>query len=278
MSQTAPDGPLILIKYGGNAMLNEQLKQRVVENIHKVSASGARIVLVHGGGPFIQKILELAKIESEFIAGHRKTTPEALRYIEMALKGEVNGSLVNLLNRTGLRAVGLSGKDGRMVRAQRRYHRESVNGWETQTDLGLVGNVKSIDPSLIRGLLDGGFLPVVTCLASDERGDDYNINADMFAGHLAGALGADRYLVLTDVDGVLTDIDDPNSLLPELRLTDLKEMMGTVIRGGMIPKLESCQIALEKGAREACIINGTKPEQLLVAALENEISGTIIKA
>jgi len=278
MSQTAPDEPLILIKYGGNAMLNEQLKQRVVENIHKVSASGARIVLVHGGGPFIKKILELAKIESEFIAGHRKTTPEALRYIEMALKGEVNGSLVNLLNRTGLRAVGLSGKDGRMVRAQRRYHRESVNGWETQTDLGLVGDVKSIDPSLIRGLLDGGFLPVVTCLASDEKGDDYNINADMFAGHLAGALGADRYLVLTDVDGVLTDIDDPDSLLPELRLTELKEMVGTVIRGGMIPKLESCQIALEKGAREACIINGTKPEQLLVAALENEISGTIIKA
>jgi len=164
------------------------------------------------------------------------------------------------------------------VRAQRRYHRESVNGRETQTDLGLVGDVKSIDPSLIRGLLDGGFLPVVTCLASDEKGDDYNINADMFAGHLAGALGADRYLVLTDVDGVLTDIDDPDSLLPELRLTELKEMVGTVIRGGMIPKLESCQIALEKGAREACIINGTKPEQLLVAALENEISGTIIKA
>jgi len=270
------DQPLVLIKYGGNAMLNESLKQAVINNIKRLQTAGYRTVLVHGGGPFIKNMLELVKIESEFIDGHRKTTPEALKYIEMALKGEVNGSLVNLLNRAGIRAVGLSGKDGRMVLARKRYHQKEVGGKTEKFDLGQVGDVVEVDTKLLDSLLEQHFLPVVTCIASDETGNDYNINADMFAGALAGALAADHYLVLTDVDGLLRDIKDPDSLIEELRVAELSELMGTVIQGGMIPKLESCQVALDQGAKTARIINGTKPDSIHDAVVSDKIIGTKI--
>lgn len=270
--------PLVLIKYGGNAMLNESLQRAVVDSIRRLREAGVRVVIVHGGGPFIKKMLRLVKIESEFIGGHRKTTPEALRYIEMALKGEVNGVLVNLLNQAGLRAVGLSGKDGQMVIARKRYHRVTENGRTVEHDLGQVGDVERIDTSLVRSLLKADYLPVVTCIASGEDGQDYNINADMFAGHLAGALEADRYLVLTDVDGLMKDLEDPDSLIDSLQLDELDELFGNVIKGGMIPKLESCRIAIEEGAGQATIINGTKPEYILDAALKDQFTGTQINA
>ena len=257
-------------------MLSERLKQSVVQNIWKLHSKGYRIVLVHGGGPFIQRMLELVKIESEFIEGHRKTSSEALKYIEMALKGEVNGSLVNLLNKTGLKAIGLSGKDGRMVLARKRYHLKKQNGKEVRLDLGQVGDVEQVDTSLLDTLLEEGYLPVVTCIASDEEGDDYNINADMFAGNLAGALGATHYLVLTDVDGLLEDIDDPSSVIRKLNLKELDSLYGSVIKGGMIPKLESCELALRQGARSARIINGTKPEAIFEAVNTEKIIGTEI--
>ncbi len=268
--------PLILIKYGGNAMLSERLKQSVVQNIWELHNEGFPLVLVHGGGPFIKKMLELVKIESEFIEGHRKTTPEALRYIEMALKGEVNGSLVNLLNKAGLKAVGLSGKDGKMVRAKKRYHISREGGKAQHHDLGQVGDVDKVDTSLLDTLLAGAYVPVITCIASDEAGNDYNINADMFAGHLAGALKADHYLVLTDVDGLLRNIDDPASIIQKLHLEELAPLFGTVIQGGMIPKLESCQAALRQGARSARIINGTRPESIREAVQSEKIIGTEI--
>lgn len=264
--------PIALIKYGGNAMLNDALKQGVVDSLVQLSEQGVRVVLVHGGGPFIHNILEMAGIASEFIGGHRKTTPEALKYIEMALKGEVNGNLVRLLNLAGLRAVGLSGKDGQMVRAKKRYHETQENGQRVQHDLGQVGDVESVDTRLLHSLLDQGFLPVVTCIASDAEGQDYNINADMFAGALAGALRAQDYLVLTDVDGLLRDIADPSSIISKVKLADLPALFGTVIKGGMIPKLESCQTALNQGAHRARIVNGTKPETLSEAILSNNHS------
>lgn len=236
-----------------------------------------RVVVVHGGGPFIQETLDMAGVESEFIAGHRRTTPEALRYVEMALKGRVNGELVGLFNSAGARAVGLSGKDGRMVTAVRRVHTEDVDGIRRPIDIGQVGDVASIDTRLLSMLLEEDYLPVVTCIAADEQGEDYNINADMFAGHLAGALRADHYLVLTDVDGVLRDLDDPGSLITDMTIDELQCMLDTVITGGMIPKLESCRIALEAGAREASILNGRKPAQLRQASI-GEMCGTRIHA
>ncbi len=268
--------PLALIKYGGNAMLNEGLKQAVVNNIKQLTERGVQTVLVHGGGPFIKRALDMAGIASEFIGGHRKTTPEALKYIEMALKGEVNSSLVNLLNASGLKAVGLSGKDGAMAIARKRYHLAQENGQDVKHDLGQVGDVESIDTTLPRTLLQHGFLPVITCIASDKKGNDYNINADMFAGALAGALAADDYLVLTDVDGLLRDLNDPASIIRELPLSELPRLMGTVIKGGMIPKLESCEAALRGGARRARIVNGTQPDTIAKAVLSSHSTGTEI--
>lgn len=266
---------LLLIKYGGNAMRSDELKRRIVAQIVQLRENGQHVVVVHGGGPFIGEMLDMAGIASEFVGGHRKTSPDALRFVEMVLKGRVNGELVQLFNSSGQRAVGLSGKDGRMVTAVRRVHSQTVDGATEQHDLGRVGDVVSVDTTLLTLLLERGYIPVVTCIAPDARGEDYNINADMFAGHLAGALKADRYLVLTDVDGVLADINDPSSLIGDISVAELQGMMGTVIVGGMIPKLESCRIALENGAAEARIINGMKPEQLHAAA-SGEACGTRI--
>lgn len=273
---TATDQPLVLIKYGGNAMRSEDLQRAVIDSIRQLRDQGRRVVVVHGGGPFIKRMLETVKIESEFIEGHRKTTPEALKYIEMALKGEVNGRLVSLLNQAGQRAVGLSGKDGKTVEAVKRYHIVEKDGKSTRYDLGQVGDVAAVDTTLIELLLDKGYLPVITCIASDKEGRDFNINGDMFAGHLAGALKVDQYLVLTDVDGLMRDIRQPDTLIPSLPLNEMEGLFGSVIKGGMIPKMESCQIALEKGAKTARIINGTKPEQILDAVLTEKAVGTNI--
>lgn len=265
--------PIMVFKYGGNAMLNEQLKTEIITNLIDLKSTGVDIVIVHGGGPFIKEMLLTAKVESEFIDGHRVTTPEALKFVEMALKGNVNGDLVRLFNKHGQSAVGLSGKDGQTVIAEKRFHKTEGE----ERDLGRVGNVKSVNTSLLNMLLKADYLPVITCLASDESGSDYNINADMFAGHIAGALNAEQLIVMTDVDGLMTDINNPDSLLSEVNGTRIAELQqNKTIKGGMIPKIEACTVALEKGARAARIINGTKPQQIKQQASENK-PGTLIQ-
>ena len=250
---------LILLKYGGNAMLNDELTQQILRKVIEFSSSGYDVVLVHGGGPFIKENLSRAGIDSEFVGGHRKTTPEAMKYIEMALKGEVNSRLVRIINELGDTAVGLSGKDGKIARADKRYF---TNDSGEQIDIGQVGDVVDMDTSLIFTLLESGYLPVITSVAYSAQGTDYNVNADMFAGFLAGKLKANHFVLLTDVDGLMKDPEDKDSLLRNLKLEDLKGLMGTTIKGGMIPKTEACKIALELGAENAIITNGTKPEYL----------------
>ena len=273
----SPTKPLLLFKYGGNAMVNEELKKKVLENICSLKKMGYDVVIIHGGGPFIGKALEKARIESEFIDGLRKTTTEAFEYVEMALKGKVNGSLVSMFNTLGQAAVGLSGKDGQTVVATKRLHKKVVNGEIEEVDLGQVGDVASVNPSLLRLLLDNDYLPVVTCLAADRSGNGFNINADIFAGHIAGVLKADQYIVLTDVDGLLRDKDDPKSLIGEISLSETQQLTEQgVIKSGMIPKVESCEIAINKGAALARIINGTKPEQILTV-VDEHTPGTVIK-
>lgn len=267
---------LVLIKYGGNAMVSEEVRREVADSIRRLRDQGASVVVVHGGGPFIAKMLAAMNIESEFIEGHRKTTPEALKYVEIALKGEVNGALVGLFNRMGLRAVGLSGKDGQMVTATKRRQVLDRNGCVIECDLGRVGDVDRIDTSLVTELIDAGYLPVITCIAAGDDGLDFNVNADMFAGHLAGALNADRYLVLTDVDGVMKDIHDSTSRIASLHVDEIEALSSDIIQGGMIPKLESCRIAIEGGAERACIINGTRADSILEATLEDQFTGTLI--
>lgn len=263
----------MVFKYGGNAMLNEQLKNEIITNLLDLKSRGIDVVVVHGGGPFIKETLLTAKVESEFIDGHRVTTPEALKYVEMALKGNVNGDLVRLFNKHGQKAVGLSGKDGQTVLAEKRFHKTG----DEERDLGRVGNVKTVNPHLINLLLQNDYLPVLTCVASDESGSDYNINADMFAGHIAGALKAEQFIVMTDVDGLMTDINDPQSLLNKadgIRIAELRDK--GIIKGGMIPKIEACTTALENGAKAARIINGTKPQQIKQQAGDHK-PGTLIQ-
>ena len=305
----------ILIKYGGNAMTSDALKNEIAAIIAQISKAGVEVVLVHGGGPFINKALEAAGIVSEFFDGQRYTTAEALVHIEKALKGEVNSSLVGLLNRTGLRAVGLSGKDGMMVTAEKRWHTrtggehegeskleskghdeggkgefgdkkdeikgqkdEIEDGNEGKIDIGLVGNVIAVDPLLIDLMLSNGYTPVIACIASDMAGNDYNINADMLAGHIAAALNVDEYIVLTDVDGLFRNFPDPGSLIREISLSDLPELYRDVVRGGMIPKVQSCEIALKGGVGRAVMLNGTKPAQIRELVMEQGAPGTVIQS
>lgn len=259
-------------------MTNEALKRQVLTHICALQSRGFDVVIVHGGGPFIKAALEGAGIASEFIDGHRKTTADAFAHIEMALKGKVNSSLVGLVNTLGYKAVGLSGKDGAIVTAKKRQHHSNTNGVLTQVDLGQVGDVDQVDTTLIKLLLQHRYIPVVTCIAADKNGTGYNINGDMFAGHLAGALRATQYVVLTDVDGLLRDKDKPSSLIREINLRDTSQLFeNNTIQGGMIPKIESCEIAVQNGAQLARIINGTVPDQILQLS-ENKPVGTLIKS
>lgn len=267
----------VLIKYGGNAMINEELKRAIAKKIKSLQEHGSQVILVHGGGPFINKSLEEAGITTQFFDGHRHTSPEALRCIEKTLKGEVNSSLVNLLNKQGLKAVGLSGKDGQLAIAQKRWHQaKNEKGEKTRFDLGQVGDVKVVNSKLPELLLENGYTPVVTCIASDESGNDYNINGDVFAGKIAAALKVDAYIVLTDVDGLYLDFPDPASILKEVKVNDMASYFGNVITGGMIPKIESCLGAVEAGVRKAVILNGTQPEQISDYIINHQSIGTTI--
>lgn len=267
---------IVLIKYGGNAMTVETFRDQVFDQLAVLRALEIHPVIVHGGGPVIKELLKVAGIESEFIGGHRKTDRTAMKYVEMALSGQINGDIVRGLNSRGLKAVGLSGKDGSMVTAERRYHEEE--GSENGIDLGYVGNVVSVDTGLITTLLKNDYLPVIAPIGTGSDQKDYNINADMFAGHLAGALKAEAFVAMTDVDGLMQDIDRPDSLLETVTSEEIHAMMGTVIEGGMIPKAEACLIALQQGVRKAHIINGTKPDTLLNKLLTYRKSGTTIEA
>lgn len=276
MSQSDTPRPLMLFKYGGNAMIKDSLKREVLSSICYLKESGYDVVIVHGGGPFIENILATAKIESEFVEGQRKTSKEALKYIEMALKGEVGGSIVNIINKLGFSGVSLSGKDGKIVTAKRRVQTIEVDGKEQEVDLGLVGDIESIDTTLIKLLLAHGYVPVITCIASDSEGIDYNINADILAGAIAGALGADQFVLLTDVDGIMKDKTDPATLIPKISLDEIEALSRNVIQGGMIPKVESAAMALNMGAKNARIINGTKPQIISSLTSKEIILGTII--
>ncbi|MCH7398613.1 acetylglutamate kinase [Belliella sp. DSM 107340] len=267
----------LLIKYGGNAMINKELKQQIAQALFLLKKAGHQITLVHGGGPFINNALEKAKIASEFIEGQRQTSPEALEEIQKTLIGEVNSDLTHLFSQHQLSAVGLSGLDCEMVRVEKKkLQKTTENGIIDEIDLGRVGQVKSVDTSLINTLLNQNFTPVIACLGADEDGLVYNINADDFAGEIGAALDVDYYVSLTDVDGLYRNYPDPASLISNISLEDLPKYYGSIIQGGMIPKIQSCELALKKGVKNALILNGTKPKQLL-DFFENKLkSGTTI--
>lgn len=268
---------LILIKAGGNALKDEETKNGIVSQISILTKLGAKVVVVHGGGIEIKQLLDDVGVVSEFVGGHRKTDAKAMGYVEMALSGMVNKELVGFLNANNVRAVGISGRDASMVRATKRFHVVETDGVEEKHDLGFVGDVDTIDTKLIHTLADAGYIPVLSPVSSGENGESYNVNADMFAGHMAGALKAEKFVALTNIDGLLKDLDDPESIISGLTPKEARDLFGSVIQGGMIPKIEACLIALEKGVNSSHIINGTKKDLLLRILLTNEKLGTEIK-
>lgn len=269
-------GKTVLIKYGGNAMVVDRYKKQVIKEICELKKRGIAPVVVHGGGPAIKELLGDVGIESEFIGGHRKTGEKAMGYVEMALSGKVNSEIVKLIQNEGFKAVGISGKDGGLVTATKRIHRVEDCGGTRQVDLGHVGNVSKVDTGIVETHLNAGYIPVIAPIGVGEDLKDYNINADMFAGHLAGALKVRDYIVLTDVDGLMENKDDPGTLVRNLKTSAVKEEMGKIIQGGMIPKVESCMIALDKGAQYAHIINGMKAGTILKELFTSEGCGTKI--
>lgn len=269
-------GSVVLLKYGGNAMINSRAKMMAFDQIKILNDLGILTVIVHGGGPFIRELLELADIRFDFIDGHRRTDRKAMKYVEMALNGQVNGEIVKELNSRGLKAVGLTGKDASMVRAVKRYHETEKNGKKLKTDLGYVGDVDTVDTGLVELLLENDYLPVIAPIGIGDDGDNYNINADMFAGHLAGALRVSAFIAMTDVDGLMKNPDDTSTKIDSAGIEDIRSIMGGSIQGGMIPKVEACLIALDRGVKKAHIINGMKPNTLLNELLTNRKDGTTI--
>lgn len=263
----------ILIKYGGNAMKDEALQKSVINVISSLKAKGYAPILVHGGGPFIEQFLEYGKIQSKFVQGLRFTSEESIPFVEAALRGFVNGNLVGLALREGLKAIGLSGKDGRSVTCIPK----KVVIDDKQHSIGRVGEVESIDTSLYETLLDDDYFPILASIAMDEEGYEYNVNADIFAGALAAALDADHFMVLTNIDGLMEDPAKPETIIHEIDEQTLKTSDKIKISEGMMPKMEACFTAANGGVKNVRIINGQKPELFFKALTEGGIGTKILQ-
>ena len=259
-------GKIVVIKYGGNAMVNEQLKQQVMEDIALLWLIGVKVVLVHGGGPEISETMKRLGKQAQFVNGLRVTDRETVDIVQMVLAGKINKTLVNLLQMKGGHAVGLSGIDGGIIEA-------------TMKDeaLGYVGTITRIRTQPITDLLEKNYIPVISTVASDRQGNTYNINGDTAAAYIAGALNAERLIMMTDIAGILRDKDDPDTLIPALTVTEAKKLFDEgVISGGMIPKVDCCIEAIGKGVKHVVIMDGRVPHSILMELLTNEGAGTMV--
>lgn len=258
-------------------MINQELKVQIAQTLYRLKNAGHDIVLVHGGGPFINTALKKANIPSEFIEGQRQTSPEAMFEIQKTLIGEVNADLVKVFSRQDLKAVGMSGLDNQsVIVSPKKLQFNLSDGSLEEVDLGRVGQISSVDPALTQSLLQAKFLPIMACIAADTEGLSYNVNADDFAGEVAAAIEADYYISLTDVDGLYQNYPDPTSILNTISLSELPDLYGKIIQGGMIPKIQSLENALKKGVKNSLILNGTQPEQLLNYFEKGSTIGTTI--
>ena len=260
-------GKTVVIKYGGNAMINEELKQQVMEDICLLWLIGVKVVLIHGGGPEISETMKRLGKKSEFVNGLRVTDRETVDIVQMVLAGKVNKTLVNLLQMKGGHAIGLSGIDGGILEA-------------TMKDeaLGYVGEVTKIRTQPITDILEKNYIPVISTIASDRQGNTFNINGDTAAASIAGALGAECLIMMTDIAGLLMDKDDPSTLIPTVTISEAKKLFETgVISGGMIPKVNCCIEAIEKGVRHVVMMDGRVPHSILMELLTDEGAGTMVK-
>lgn len=259
-------GKVVVIKYGGNAMINESLKKQVMEDIVLLWLIGVKVVLVHGGGPEINDLMERLGKKAEFVDGLRVTDKETVDIVEMVLAGKVNKSLVNLLQVQGANVMGVSGIDGKLIEA--RFKNEK---------LGYVGEITKINIEPVEGILEYGYIPVISTVACDKKGNTYNINGDTAAAFIAGALKAERLIMMTDIAGVLRDKDDPSTLIPELTVTEAQSLKEEgIIAGGMIPKVDCCVEAINKGVENVTIMDGRIPHSILMELLTAEGAGTMV--
>ncbi len=258
-------GKIVVIKYGGNAMINGELKAAVMHDIVLLSLVGAKVVLVHGGGPEISGMLKRVGKESVFKDGLRVTDEETVEIVQMVLAGKTNKDLVNLLENTGGKAIGLCGIDGHMIRAKK-----------MNEDLGFVGEITDINTQPILDLLEKGYIPVVSTVGCDSEGNVYNINADTAAAEIAGKLKAESFISMTDISGLMRDKDDPDSLIRKINVSEASLLIKNgVIQGGMIPKVECCIEAIRRGVQKVFIIDGRIPHAILIETLTDEGIGTM---
>ena len=259
-------GKTVVVKYGGNAMVNEQIKTQVMEDIVLLWLIGVKIVLVHGGGPEISDIMAKLGKKPEFVDGLRVTDKETIDIVQMVLAGKVNKTLVNLLEMKGGKAMGISGMDGRLIESKMKNEK-----------LGYVGEITKIHIQPVKDLLEKGYIPVISTLGCDKQGNAYNINGDTAAAYIAGALGAERLIMMTDIAGILRDKDDPSSLIANVTLEEAKHLQEEgVISGGMIPKVDCCIEAINEGVKNVIIMDGRVPHSILMELLTDEGAGTMV--
>ncbi|MDO4740208.1 MAG: acetylglutamate kinase [Eubacteriales bacterium] len=258
---------IVVVKYGGNAMINETLKQQVMEDIVLLWLIGVKIVLVHGGGPEINDLMKRLGKEPKFVDGLRVTDKETVDIVQMVLCGKVNKTLVNLLEKKGGKAMGISGMDGMLIEAKMKDER-----------LGYVGKITDIHIEPVVDLLEKGYIPVISTVGCDAEGNAYNINGDTAAAYIAGALKADRLIMMTDIAGLLRDVHDPESLISEITIPEARELYKSgVISGGMIPKVDCCIEAIEHGVKNVVIMDGRVQHSILMELLTDEGAGTMVK-
>lgn len=259
-------GRIVVVKYGGNAMINEQLKHQVMEDITLLSLIGVKIVLVHGGGPEISDAMNKMGKKAEFVDGLRVTDKETVDIVQMVLAGKINKTLVNLLETKGGNAMGISGMDGRLIEAKIKNEK-----------LGYVGAITNINIAPVIDLLEKGYIPVIAPVGCDSEGNIYNINGDTAAAYIAGALGAERLIMMTDIAGILKDKDDPSTLIPEITISQAISLYKEgVVSGGMIPKVDCCIEAIHKGVQNVTIMDGRVPHSILMEILTDEGAGTMV--
>ena len=258
---------IIVVKYGGNAMISEELKLQVMEDLVLLWLIGVKPVLVHGGSPEISDMLKKVGKQSEFVDGLRVTDKETAEIVQMVLTGKINKQLVNLLGEFGGNAVGISGIDGHLIEAKVKDER-----------LGFVGEITNVNVQPILDLIEKEYIPVVSTVGCDKEGNVYNINADTAASYIAGAMKAERLITMTDIPGILRDVNDPDSIIKKVTTEEARQLFAEgIISGGMIPKVECCIEAIEKGVRRVTILDGRVPHALLLELLTDEGAGTLVK-
>jgi len=259
-------GKVVVVKYGGNAMINEQLKEQVMEDIVLLWLIGVKIVLVHGGGPEISELMDRLGKKPVFVDGLRVTDKETVDIVQMVLAGKVNKTLVNLLEMKGGKAMGISGMDGRLIEAKVKNEK-----------LGYVGQITKIHIQPVVDLLEKGYIPVISTVGCDKQGNAYNINGDTAAAFIAGALEAKRLIMMTDIAGLLRDKDDPSTLIPQVTIAEAEKLKAEgVISGGMIPKVDCCIEAIREGVKNVIIMDGRVPHSILMELLTDEGAGTMV--